>query len=139
MKPNLTDTDITNTDKGAILRHAPAKYINQKITPPQTKFSNKKHQIADFKQLSEKFLDLREDKIQELKQNIETYLEENRETLKDKKIRIWISPFGRTMETGKILLEALEKRGIFIDSISLVEQLEEVRNFHRPMLNAFAN
>lgn len=137
MKPNRTDTNIANTDKGAILRHAPAKYINQKIVPPKTRFS--KNQIADFKQLSDQFPDLREDNIQDLEQNIETYLEENEGKLTDKKIKIWISPFGRTMETGKILLEALEKRGLSVDSISLVEQLEEVKNFHRPMLNAFAN
>jgi len=121
----------------AILRHGDANYKVQKVETEKTKFDD--HEMENFKKFSHNFNDLQEENIHELVSNIHTYIKEHFETLKDKEIVIWTSPLGRTIQTTKILLEELQKSWLKVKSISVIDQLEEVKNFQRSILEAFAN
>ena len=127
----------------AILRHGAARYRNIKLSESeQTKFFAKNWGIEAFITLAKGSPDLKSENIEDLRNNIQEYLAKNEDLLKDKEIKIWTSPFGRTMETSAYLIEWIQNNELLKDnikSISLVDQLQEVKNFERSILSVFVN
>ena len=69
----------------------------------------------------------------------------------DEKAVIWSSPFGRTLQTAKLIVETLKEKGVNIKekkgkaedeldkAIRVFEQFEEVRDFNLEYFRAFLN
>jgi len=60
---------------------------------------------------------------------MESFIKENIEELKIKKIHLWISPFARTIQTAYIFLKKLDKYDINNAKINLFSHLQEAKNF----------
>lgn len=119
----------------AILRHWVAEYKKLKVDNAK-KYSSTT--LDEFKNFANDVKDLNEDKLLDLDKNISEYINTHFDILKNKEIKIWVSPFGRTIQTAKHLLDWLQLAWLPVKSVSLVENLEEVKNFYWPILRCFA-
>jgi broad specificity phosphatase PhoE len=122
-----------------IVRHGESTYqkLDEDLKWAYHKESNKEWTSAtldDFKNLVTWIDDLKLWEKQIIDQNIDALLKQYK--LDSKKIVIWSSPFARTLQTSSYITDALSKRGVEVDKISVVDQIWEVKNFHRPILNA---
>lgn len=111
----------------AVLRHGDAEYQNLEVMPPQRTFHTQ--DVDKFCNFAKTCKDLKISWLQTLKQNIINFFNKNITTLKDKEIRIWISPLARTVQTANMLVQELLKRWLTIKSISFIDQIQEVKNF----------
>ncbi len=111
--------------KVAILRHGEANYDVLKINNSKSYRGKNLHK---FKEFSSEIKDLKESKITDLKNNIKTFIIDNKQKL-----------VGRTIQTANILFSLIEKSWLDVSSVSLVENLQEVKNFSWNVLYWFVN
>ena len=112
-------------------RHWPAKYEVLKQNVDKKSFN-----VAEFIKIFSNVFDL---KSTEEVRDFVRQLCKNLNFLKYKKIHIWVSPFGRTIETARIIIEELKKHWIEPQKLHLFEAVEEVRWFSREIHQALCN
>lgn len=122
-----------------IMRHGESTYqpLDEDLRWAYHKENNKEWTIAtlgDFQNLVDWIDDLEPWEKELIDQNIEALLRQYK--LDNKKIVIRSSPFARTLQTSAYIIDALVKRGIEVNKISIVDHIWEVKNFERPILKA---
>ena len=109
-------------------RHWPAKY---EVLKQETE--KKTFKPEEFIEVFSDVFDLRStEEIRDFVKDLSKRLDFS----KYKKIHIWASPFGRTIETAKIIIDELKKYWINLKKIHLFETIEEVRGFSRDIHQA---
>lgn len=116
-----------------LFRHGPARYEQGKV------------EISEADDLTEEGKELVRQQAEQFANEID----------KDEEIVIWSSPMGRTLETATILLKTLREKGFKIrlkdsstgaellptpeNSISIIEEIEEVRGLNVKLFSALVN
>ncbi len=120
-----------------IQRHGFAKYQTLKVNCNKKTYYNK--EIDSFLAFTEQVKDLQEDKIDDLQKKIKEFFVNYWEKIKDKKIVIWVSPYGRTLQTASELVSYMQQEHYNIKKISIVDKLQEVEWFEWQLLNSCVN